>query len=70
MEQAAVGFERDIRPLFREKDIDSMRLLSDLSAVPGGQHRRGVPPSLQLRPVSPNGHHGTGHRGIWLWTRG
>jgi hypothetical protein len=34
MEQAAVGFERDIRPLFREKDIDSMRPLPDLSAVP------------------------------------
>lgn len=24
MEQSAVGFERDIRPLFRENDVDSM----------------------------------------------
>jgi len=32
MEQEAVGFERDIRPLFRDKDIDSMSSVFDLSA--------------------------------------
>ena len=32
MEQEAVGFERDIRPLFRKKDIDSMASVFDLSA--------------------------------------
>ena len=26
MEQAAVGYEHDIRPLFREKDVSSMAL--------------------------------------------
>jgi hypothetical protein len=32
MEQAAVGFERDIRPLFREKDVQSMSGKFDLSS--------------------------------------
>jgi hypothetical protein len=32
MEQSAVRFERDIRPLFREKDIESMSAKFDLSA--------------------------------------
>jgi len=32
VEQAAVEFERDIRPLFREKDIESMSAKFDLSA--------------------------------------
>jgi len=32
MEQATVRFERDIRPLFREKDIQSMSAAFDLSA--------------------------------------
>ena len=32
MEQAAVGFERDIRPLFREKDVQSMSAKFDLSS--------------------------------------
>lgn len=32
MEQAAVGFEHDIRPLFREKDVQSMSAKFDLSS--------------------------------------
>ena len=32
MEQQAVGFEHDIRPLFREKDISSMSWAVDLSS--------------------------------------
>jgi len=32
MEQAAVRFERDIRPLFREKDVQSMSGKFDLSS--------------------------------------
>jgi hypothetical protein len=32
MEQAAVGFEHDIRALFREKDIEAMSAKFDLSA--------------------------------------
>jgi hypothetical protein len=32
MEQSAVGFERDIRPLFREKDVASMTFKFDLSS--------------------------------------
>jgi len=32
METAAVGFERDIRPLFREKDVSSMQGSFDLSS--------------------------------------
>lgn len=32
MEQAAVGFEHDIRPLFREKDVESMSAAFDLSS--------------------------------------
>jgi hypothetical protein len=32
MEQAAIGFERDIRPLFREKDVTSMSSAFDLSS--------------------------------------
>ena len=32
MEQAAVRFERDIRPLFREKDVQSMSGTFDLSS--------------------------------------
>lgn len=32
MEQAAVGFERDIRPMFREKDVQSMSAKFDLSS--------------------------------------
>jgi hypothetical protein len=32
MEQAAVGFEHDIRPLFREKDVQSMSRAFDLSS--------------------------------------
>ena len=31
-EAKAVGFERDIRPLFRQKDIDSMSSVFNLSA--------------------------------------
>lgn len=32
MEQEAVGFERDIRPLFREKDVSSMSKAFDLAS--------------------------------------
>jgi hypothetical protein len=32
MEQGAIGFERDIRPLFREKDVSSMSSAFDLSS--------------------------------------
>jgi hypothetical protein len=32
MEHPAVGFEHDIRPLFREKDIQSMSSAFDLSS--------------------------------------
>jgi hypothetical protein len=32
VEQEAVGFERDIRPLFRERDINSMSFAFDLSS--------------------------------------
>ena len=32
MAQEAVGFERDIRPLFRERDISSMSAAFDLSS--------------------------------------
>jgi hypothetical protein len=32
MEQAAVGYERDIRPLFREKDVSSMSMAFDLAS--------------------------------------
>ena len=32
MEQAAVGYEHDIRPLFREKDISSMSRAFDLGS--------------------------------------
>jgi hypothetical protein len=32
MHQNAVGFERDIRPLFRDKDVQSMSSAFDLSS--------------------------------------
>jgi hypothetical protein len=32
MEQAAVGYEHDIRPLFRDKDISSMSKRFDLAS--------------------------------------
>jgi hypothetical protein len=32
MQQGTVGFERDIRPLFREKDVRSMSSAFDLSS--------------------------------------
>jgi hypothetical protein len=32
MEQAGIGFEHDIRPLFREKDVESMSSAFDLSS--------------------------------------
>jgi hypothetical protein len=32
MEQAAVGFEHDIRPLFRGKDVSAMSFRFDLSS--------------------------------------
>jgi hypothetical protein len=32
MHQSAVGFERDIRPLFRDKDVQSMSSAFDLSS--------------------------------------
>ncbi len=32
MEQAAVSYERDIRPLFREEDISSMSMAFDLAS--------------------------------------
>ena len=32
MEQSAVRFEHDIRPLFREKDVQSMSAKFDLSS--------------------------------------
>jgi hypothetical protein len=32
MEQAVVGYERDIRPLFREKDVSSMSKAFDLAS--------------------------------------
>jgi hypothetical protein len=32
MEQGTVGFARDIRPLFREKDVQSMSSAFDLSS--------------------------------------
>ena len=35
MEQEAVGYERDIRPLFREKDVSSMSMVVDLPSYNG-----------------------------------
>ena len=32
MEQEAIGYERDIRPLFREKDVSSMSGAFDLAS--------------------------------------
>jgi hypothetical protein len=32
MEQSAVGFEQDIRPLFRDRDVQSMSSAFDLSS--------------------------------------
>ena len=32
MQESAVGFERDIRPLFRDKDVQSMSSAFDLSS--------------------------------------
>jgi hypothetical protein len=32
MEQEALGYERDIRPLFREKDVSSMSFAFDLAS--------------------------------------
>ena len=32
MEQGAIGYERDIRPLFRDKDISSMSMAFDLAS--------------------------------------
>jgi hypothetical protein len=32
MERGAVGCERDIRPLFREKDVSSMSIALDLAS--------------------------------------
>jgi hypothetical protein len=32
MEQAAVSYERDIRPLFRERDVSSMSVAFDLES--------------------------------------
>jgi hypothetical protein len=32
VQQAAVGFEQDIRPLFRDKDVQSMSSAFDLSS--------------------------------------
>jgi hypothetical protein len=32
MDQEAVGYERDIRPLFREKDVSSMSAAFDLAS--------------------------------------
>lgn len=32
MQQSAVGFERNIRPLFRDKDVQSMSSAFDLSS--------------------------------------
>lgn len=32
MEQEALGYERDIRPLFREKDVSSMSMAFDLAS--------------------------------------
>jgi hypothetical protein len=32
MAQEAMGFERDIRPLFRERDVNSMSFAFDLSS--------------------------------------
>jgi hypothetical protein len=32
MEQKAVGYERDIRPLFRDKDVSSMSKAFDLAS--------------------------------------
>ncbi len=32
MEQAAIGYESDIRPLFREKDVNSMSKAFDLAS--------------------------------------
>jgi hypothetical protein len=32
MQQSTVGFERDIRPLFRDKDVQSMSSAFDLSS--------------------------------------
>jgi hypothetical protein len=33
MEQETLAYERDIRPLFREKDINSMSSAFDLASV-------------------------------------
>jgi hypothetical protein len=35
MQQSSVGFERDIRPLFRDKDVQSMSSAFDLSSYAG-----------------------------------
>jgi hypothetical protein len=32
MDQEAVGYERDIRPLFREEDVSSMSMAFDLAS--------------------------------------
>jgi hypothetical protein len=32
MEQGTIGYERDIRPLFRDKDISSMSMAFDLAS--------------------------------------
>ena len=32
LDQAAIGYERDIRPLFREKDVSSMSMAFDLAS--------------------------------------
>jgi hypothetical protein len=37
MQQSPVGFERDIRPLFRDKDVRSMSSAFDLSSYDDGR---------------------------------
>jgi hypothetical protein len=44
--QDAVGFERDIRPLFRERDINSMSFAFDLSSY---QDVQGSAEAIYLR---------------------
>ena len=59
IEQDAVGYERDIRPLFREKDVSPMsigfaanQLLSPNSLLTNGFHRqRGTNRSARIAGV-------------------
>jgi hypothetical protein len=56
MEQPAVGFERDIRPLFRPKDIARMKFKFDLSSYEDvSRHRRSILRRLSNGPMPCDG---------------